>query len=184
VDGHGGWLYRRATNQPSSNSDARVCRPERRQSEWQDYCLDETLPQDDVARTVLAYVSLLDLSVLYESIEISDHQAGPPAIAPEVLTALWLMATIEGIGSARQLDRVCERDARYRWICGGVSVNYHTLCDFRSLHVEFLGKLLVDSVSALIHQGVVPLETVAQDGMRVRASAGKCSVFGSRRRES
>jgi hypothetical protein len=64
----------------------------------------------------------------------------------------------------------------------------HTLwpsrCDFRSLHVEFLGKLLVDSVSALIHQGVVPLETVAQDGMRVRASAGKCSVFGSRRRES
>jgi transposase len=94
------------------------------------------------------------------------------------------MATIEGIGSARQLDRVYERDARYRWICGGVSVNYHTLCDFRSLHVEFLGKLLVDSVSALIHQGVVPLETVAQDGMRVRASAGKCSVFGSRRRES
>jgi hypothetical protein len=83
VDGHGGWLYRRAMNQPSSNSDARVCRPERRQSEWQDYCLDETLPQDDVARTVLAYVSLLDLSVLDESIEISDHQAGPPAIAPK-----------------------------------------------------------------------------------------------------
>jgi hypothetical protein len=83
VDGHGGWLYRRAMNQPSSNSDARVCRPERRQSEWKDYCLDETLPQDDVARTVLAYVSLLDLSVLYESIEISDHQAGLPAIAPK-----------------------------------------------------------------------------------------------------
>jgi hypothetical protein len=83
VDVHGGWLYRRAMNQPSSSSDARVCRPERRQSEWQDYRLDETLPQHDVARTVWAYVSLLDLSVLYESIEISDHQAGPPAIAPK-----------------------------------------------------------------------------------------------------
>ena len=64
-----------------------------------------------------------------------------------------------GIGvELGRLDRVCERDARYRWICGGVSVSYHTLCDFRSLHVEFLGKLLVDSVSALIHQGVVPLD--------------------------
>jgi transposase len=58
------------------------------------------------------------------------------------------MVTIEGIGSARQLDRMCERNARYRWICGGVSVNYHTRCDFRSLHVEFLGKLLVGSVPA------------------------------------
>ena len=29
-----------------------------------------------------------------------------------------------------------------------------------------------DTVAALVHQGLVPLETITQDGMRVRASAG------------
>ena len=158
-----------------SKSDARVCRPQRRQREWQDFCLDETLPHDDIARTVWAYVESLDLSALYEKIKVSSHDAGRSAIAPEVLVALWLMATLEGIGSARQLDRLCRRDARYKWICGKVSVNYHTLSDFRSGQVEFLEQLLVDSVAALMDQGLVPLETVAQDGMRARASAGKSS---------
>ncbi len=154
---------------------ARVSRPERRQREWAEFCLDETLPLDDIARTVWSYVQMLDLSGLYAAIQVSPHQAGRTATAPEVLVALWLMATIDGIGSARELDRRCRRDSRYRWICGGVSVNYHTLSDFRSLQSEFLEKVLVDSVAALMHQGLVPLETVAQDGMRVRASAGKSS---------
>ena len=162
-------------NSAKSTGDVRVCRPQRRQREWRDYCLDETLPDDDIARTVWEYVSSLDLSDFYQCIRVGQDQAGRPAIAPEVLMALWLMATLDGIGSARRLDRMCERDARYRWICGGVSVNYHTLSDFRSLQGEFLEQVLVDSVAVLIQQGLVPLETVAQDGMRVRASAGKSS---------
>lgn len=162
-------------------SDARVRRPQRRQREWRDYCLDEALSADDMARTVWAYVEGLDLSPLYDLIKVSSHDAGRTAIAPEILVALWLQATIDGIGSARQLDRLCERDVRYQWLCGGVSVNYHTLSDFRSDHVEFLEKLLVDSVAVLMDQGIVPLETVAQDGMRVRASAGSSSF---RRRPS
>lgn len=159
----------------SSRADARVSRPQRLQREWADFCLDETLSKDDVARTVWHYVQRLDLTELYAAIQVSDHQAGRAAIAPEVLMALWLMATIDGIGSARELARRCERDSRYRWICGGVSVNYHTLSDFRSRQTGFLEKVLVDSIAALMHQGLVPLETVAQDGMRVRASAGKSS---------
>ncbi len=159
----------------SSRADARVSRPQRQQREWADFCLDETLPLDDVARTVWLYVQGLDLTELYAAIQVSEHQAGRAAIAPEVLMALWLMATIDGIGSARELARRCERDARYRWICGGVSVNYHTLSDFRSRQTGFLEQVLVDSIAALMHQGLVPLETVAQDGMRVRASAGKSS---------
>jgi len=164
-----------AAEATASRVRARVSRPERRQREWTEYCLDETLPQNDIARTVWNYVQMLDLSPLYAAIQVTENQAGRTAIAPEVLMALWLMATIDGIGSARQLDRLCQRDSRYRWICGGVSVNYHTLSDFRSQQAELLEKVLVDSVAALMHQGLVPLETVAQDGMRVRASAGKSS---------
>ena len=66
--------------------------------------------------------------------------------APAILTALWLYATLRGIGSARELDRRCgeKGEVPFQWICGGVSVNYHTLSDFRTQHAEWLdGVLLV-----------------------------------------
>jgi len=89
--------------------------------------------------------------------------------------ALWLYATVDGVGAARQLARLCEDHVAYRWICGGVSVNYHTLSDFRTAHPQLLDGLLTHSVAALMHEGLVTLHRVAQDGMRVRASAGASS---------
>ena len=86
-----------------------------------------------------------------------------------------MFSTIEGISSARQLDRLCERDLAYMWICGGVGVNHHMISDFRADHGEYLDQLLTDTIATLIHQNLVTLETVAQDGMRVRASAGGSS---------
>jgi len=62
-----------------------------------------------------------------------------------------------------------------------VGVNYHTLSDFRVAHEEFLEGLLVQSVTTLLHEGLIELDRVAQDGMRVRASAGGSSF---RREES
>src|SRR3989304_2320918 len=79
--------------------------------------------------------------------------AGPPAIDPRILVALWLYATLEGVGSARALERLCEEHHAYRWICGGVGVNHHTLSDFRVVHVEFLDQLLTQSVAALLASG-------------------------------
>lgn len=167
--------YRVSMTNTAPQSARRVSRPERFQREWQDFCLDEVLPEGDIARIVWAYATSLDLSALYEDITVSEHDAGRPAIAPELLVALWLQATLDSVGSARELDRRCTRDSRYRWLCGGVSVNYHTLSDFRSNQADFLQTVLVDSVAALIDQGLVPLETIAQDGMRTKASAGSSS---------
>ncbi|HEX7893153.1 MAG TPA: IS1182 family transposase [Terriglobales bacterium] len=152
-----------------------MARPQRDQVEWQPLSLDQLLPADHRARLVWSYVKLLNLEPLYAEIEVDGNTRGRTAIAPEVLVALWLLATIEGISSARKLERCCERDIAYRWLCGGVSVNYHTLSDFRVKHGKFLERLLVDTVAALVHKGLIPLETIAQDGMRVRAGAGKSS---------
>src|SRR5208283_6058623 len=104
-----------------------------------------------------------------------ERHAGRSAIDPRILLALWLFATLKGVGSARELARLCEYHLAYRWICGGVSVNYHTLSDFRTEHEAFLDGLLTQGVAALMHEGLVTLERVAQDGMRVRASAGAAS---------
>jgi len=162
-------------NTNNTAATARVSRPERFQVEMRFYSLDQMLSSDHRARLVWAYVQSLDLSLLYGPIEMTRDTAGRSAIAPEILVALWMLATLDGIGSARELNRRCDTDFAYMWICGGVGVNYHTLSNFRSQQVEFLERLLVDSVAALINQGLVPLETIAQDGMRVRASAGSSS---------
>jgi transposase len=137
--------------------------------------LDQMLPHDDRARVVWAFVQTLNVDSLYEKIKVLEDTAGRSATEPRVLIALWLMATLDGIGKARELDRRCKRDIRYLWILGGLTTNYHTLSDFRVDHVEFLDQLLVDSVASLVDRGLVPLETIAQDGMRVRANAGKSS---------
>jgi transposase len=160
---------------PSAMDRARVKRPEREQVEWRPVALDQLLASDHRARTVWRYVDSLDLSAVYAKIRAVEGVAGRDAVDPKILMALWMFATIEGISSARQLSRLCERDLAYMWICGGVGVNYHLLSDFRTAHVDFLDQLLTDTIATLMHQGLVTLEVVAQDGMRVRASAGSSS---------
>lgn len=160
---------------PLTAREARVQRPERSQIEWQPLALDQMLPQDHRARIVWRFVESLDLAPLYAQLRVSADQVGRPAIAPEILVALWLLATLDGISSARELDRRCESDIPYMWIRGSVGVNYHTLSDFRVSQGKFLDRILTDTVASLIHQGLLTLETVGQDGMRVRASAGSSS---------
>ncbi len=112
---------------------------------------------------------------MYNLIKSVEGNAGRPPIDPKILMALWLYATIDGVGSARQLDELCRSHSAYQWICGDVSVNYHTLSDFRTDHGELLDQLLSQSVAVLLAEGLVDLNRVAQDGMRVRASAGAAS---------
>jgi transposase len=143
--------------------------------EWRPMALDQLLPSDHRARVVWRCVDSLDLLPLYQSIHAVEGKAGRDAVDPKILMTLWMLATIEGVSSARQLARLCERDLAYMWICGGVGVNYHLLSDFRTAHGEFLDQLLTDTVATLMHQGLVTLDKVAQDGMRVRAHAGSSS---------
>ncbi len=117
----------------------------------------------------------LDLSPLHARIRAVEGHPGRPPIDPAILVSLWLYATLEGVGSARALARLCEEHDAYRWLCGGVGVNHHTLADFRVDHVDVLDAMLSASVAALMADGLVTMERVAQDGMRVRASAGAAS---------
>lgn len=151
---------------------AKLSRPERHQTAWQTCSLDELIPDDHRVRTVWGYVERLDVSPLEREVRSREGAAGRPAIDPRLLLGLWLYATIDGVGSARLLARLCEDSLPYRWLCGGVTVNHHTLADFRVGHQAFLSDLLTRSVGALLHQGLVRLERVAQDGVRVRAAAG------------
>ena len=148
---------------------------ERQQVVWEPRALDELLPAEHRARMVWAFVQRLDLSAWLGAIKAVVGQAGQPATDPRLLLAVWLYATSEGLGAARAVARRCESDLAYRWILGGVTVNYHTLSDFRRQHEAALDALLTESLAVLMAEGLLELERVAQDGLRVRASAGAAS---------
>jgi len=137
--------------------------------------LDELLPPDHRARQVWAFVEKLDLSALYRTIKATEGRPGHPPGDPRLLMALWLYASLQQVGSARLLERLCREHLGFRWMCGGVSVNYHTLADFRVAHPEILEDLLTTSFAACLHAGLADLDRVAQDGVRVRAGAGAAS---------
>lgn len=134
--------------------------------------LESLLPPGHAARLVWRFAEGLDLSAFYATIRAREGHAGRPAIDPRILIALWLYATIDGVGSAREVDRLSVAHDAYRWLRGGVSVNYHTLSEFRVAHQAALDDLLTQSITALLHGGIVTLARVAHDGTRIRASAG------------
>jgi len=154
------------------DTDPRYEQPNRAQVELYPCDLESLLPEDHAARLVWQFVKRLNLETLYDAIRAREGRPGRAPIDPRILIALWLYATIDGVGSAREVDRLCQHHDAYRWIRGGVSVNYHTLSDFRVAHHAVLNDLLTQSIAALIKQSVITLARVAQDGTRVRASAG------------
>jgi transposase len=137
--------------------------------------IDDLLEPGHPARSVWDYVLALDLSALYDQIRARGSRAGRPAIDPRLLVGLWLYATLAGFTSAREIADLCAHHDAFRWLCGGVSVNHHSLSDFRTDNLEFLEQLLKQSVEVLREQGLTDLGRIAQDGLRVRASAGAAS---------
>src|SRR5258708_2149395 len=156
-------------------NEARFIRADRLQTRWDFIDLEALLPSDHRARIVTSFVESLDLKPLYDAIKAREGEPGRPPADPAVLVALWLYATIEGVGSARQLERLAQRDLAYRWIAGGVPLNHHGLSDFRVGYVEVLDRLLTESVTALIAEGVATLAEIAVDGTKVRANASRAS---------
>ncbi|HEX5138752.1 MAG TPA: IS1182 family transposase [Planctomycetota bacterium] len=153
----------------------RFQRPDRRQFTWRPASLESLIPEDHRVRAVWEFVESLDLSEVYAKIRAVEGRPGRTPIDPRILVALWLYAIVEGVGSARALERLCEEHVAFQWVCGGVSVNHHTLSDFRVDHPEVVDRLLSQSVALLMDAGLVTLKRVAQDGVRVRASAGAAS---------
>lgn len=153
----------------------RLREPNRKQMILRPENLDGLIGPEHPARAIWRVLEGRDLSGFCQGIKARQGKAGRDASDPRMLLALWLYGLSEGVNSAREIERRCEEHAAYRWICGGVSVNYHTLSDFRSNSGPALDELLSQVLAVLMHKKLLKLYRVAQDGTRVRASAGSKS---------
>ena len=164
---------------PDLNAPPRLRRPDRQQLIVQPRTFDDLVPEDHPVRALWALVQRWDLTRFLQCIRARGDRPGRAATDPQLLIALWLYATIEGIGCGRQLNRLCTESDPYKWLCGGVSLNYHTLNDFRVDHEAALDDLLTQMIAVLTQAQIVSLERIALDGTRIRGSAGGNS-FGER----
>ena len=169
------------TDESEPKGKPRLLQTNRHQMRLESRCLDHAIPQDHRARTLWEATASMDLAPFYAEIKSVESGAGRPAMDPRVLLALWLYATAEGVGSARQLSRLCKEHDAYRWIAGGLEICHRVLSVFRVVHGEKLDQMLTNLLAALVSAEVVTMRVVAQDGTRVRASAGADSF---RRRSS
>ena len=136
---------------------------------------DDLIEADHPVRVIWQVVCRLDLSRFYQAIKAREGEVGRDTTDPRLLVALWLYAGTDGVGSARELARLCVDSRPYQWLCGGVSLNHHTLSDFRVGHGAALDELLTQVIAALVEKDLVSVHRISQDGTRVRACAGASS---------
>ena len=115
------------------------------------------------------------MRVLDARIESSREVGGRPGIEPRILLSLWIYGTSCGEAFASEIARRTRTDDVYRWICGGVAVSERTLGTFRKDGATVLDGLLTQVLGVLMHEGLISLHRIAQDGTRVRASAAAAS---------
>lgn len=152
--------------------DALIVRPERTQRELVPASLDERLDASHPARAVWEVVSSLDLSGLEAQVESNRRQGGRPSSDPHVLLSLWVYGLSQGEGRACRIGRHAQSEDAYRWIRGGVPAAARKLADFRQRHAEHFDALLTQVIAVLMQEDLVDVTRLAQDGTRVRASAG------------
>jgi len=139
--------------------------------------LDETIAPDHQVRVVWELVETeIDTSALEANIKAVEGAPGRDATSPALLVALWIYAMLDSVTQARELERRCLEHDPYKWLCGGVSVNYHMLSNFRMANGQWLDEQIARVVQKMCDEGLASFEeAVGQDGMRTRAHAGASS---------
>lgn len=161
--------------EPVRREPPRLASPQRAQTYLRVCDFESLIAEDHPARLIWNAVTQLDLSPFLARVDSFENGPGRAAIDPALVISLLLYGRCEGIVNARELERRCDTDDVFRWLCGGVSVNHHLLSDYDSkLHAE-VDALFNQLLAVLLHQDLVSLDRTAHDGTRVRASAGAAS---------
>src|SRR3954462_7289375 len=154
----------------------RVVEPRRRQGVIRFEMPEDKLAPTHTARVLRDVIGALDLTAFLDGVKAIEGTVGRKTLSPQMKLTLWLYAISNGVGSAREIARLIASDDGYRWIVGDLEVGHHTLSAFRVNHGAALEQLMTDLLASRMHKGVLSLELVAQDGIRIRAAATAPSV--------
>lgn len=158
--------------QSSISQRYKLLNPSRNQIEMHLKCLDDLLPPEHKARAVWEFVDKMDLTSCYGEILTYKNVSGRPTTSPKVLLCLWIYSILDGNISARKIEELCCYHDAYKWIAGGTPVNRTMISEFRSENPEKFEDLLTSCLAVMVQGNVISDQDFAQDGTRVKASAG------------
>ena len=144
-------------------------RPERRQAFLLPPDMQDWLPQDDIVHLVLDAVSLMDLSKYEEEHRVGG--VGQAPFAPSMLLSLLIYAYSHGVKSSRAIERLCRRDAGYRYIVGEHVPDHSVIARFRRRHIDRLQAVFATVLRMCRDAGLIRLGLVVLDGTKVKANA-------------
>lgn len=144
---------------------------ERRQTEIRYVDVEELIEEDHPARAIWELVSRLDMTPFLASWRAVEGKAGRTPLDPRVLISVWIYAYSQGVGSARELARLCQYHPAYQWLTALDERCGHSLSDFRSNHREALERLFVEILGVLSAEGLITLKRVMVDGTKIQANA-------------
>jgi transposase len=129
--------------------------------------LDEAVPTQHPVRLFDQILGRLDWS----SWEAQYHPSlGQPAIHPRVLASILLYGLLHRVRSSRLLERATQMQLDFRWLAHGHAPDHTTLSEFRRNFGDELKKLFVQIGLVAREMSYLPLERLAFDGTRVKAS--------------
>ncbi len=144
-------------------------RPERRQAFLLPPDMQDWLPQDDIVHLVLDAVSLMDLSKYEEEHRVGG--VGQAPFAPSMLLSLLIYAYSHGVKSSRAIERLCRRDAGYRYIVGEHVPDHSVIARFRRRHIDRLQAVFATVLRMCRDAGLIRFGLVVLDGTKVKANA-------------
>lgn len=145
---------------------------ERKQMMVAQIYVEELIAPDHKARAIWELAGSLKLEGFAEQVKTAVGAPGRAAWDPRLLVSIWVYAYSEGIGSAREIERLLQYEPGLQWLCGLDGINHHTLSDFRVKHKKALDELFAQMLALLEKEELLSLERVMHDGTKVRAYAG------------
>src|SRR3954471_15367216 len=156
--------------------------PDRRQRHPLPVDMMDWLPAGDIVHLIVDAVGLMDLSGFEAAYKVG--KAGQAPFAPRVLLALLIYAYAHGTRSSRAIERLCGRDAGFRFIVGDAVPDHTVIARFRRRHVDRMRAVFLAVLELCREAGLVRLGLVALDGTKVKADAALDADRTARRLEA
>src|ERR671910_151449 len=133
--------------------------------------VQEFVPEGHAAHLVRDIVAEeLDLAAILSSY---TEPRGYPPYHPAMMVALLLYAYCRGVYSTRRIARACEERLDFHAVTALNRPDFRTISEFRRRHLAALAELFVQVLALCRRAGLVGLNHVALDGIKLRANASK-----------
>jgi transposase len=134
--------------------------------------LEDQVSADNGVRLIDAFVDKLELEKLGFTNTLHKSEGRPPYEA-SVLLKLYLYGYLNKIRSSRKLQKECSRNIELQWLLKQLVPSYHTIADFRKLHVKSLQSMFRLYVHFLADAGLLGKTTIGIDGSKFKAVNSK-----------